>query len=160
MKPEMYRLPKDDSYRSTPSLQPKGKSAKQLPIILLVDDDPDDADLFWEALDQITCEVCLVRAGNGKEALQYLYLHQPLPSLIVMDLNMPVMDGKETINEILKERKFKGIPIVVLSTSRSEQDQQFFDQRHLAYFSKPASSAELTKIVRELVAVCLQRFEE
>lgn len=157
MKPEKHSLSNRDVYRNVSSSVPRGSAMEQRPLILLVDDDPDDVDLFSEALGHITCEVALTHAPNGKEALRYLYLHQFLPCLIVMDLNMPVMDGKEAIREILKERKFQTIPIVVLTTSSSQQDQQFCDEHRLAYFTKPSNSGDLTRIVGELVDVCLQR---
>ncbi len=90
--------------------------------ILLVDDDDDDQLLFKEAISEIATDVDCVSADNGLDALAHLRTVNPAPSLIFMDLNMPLMNGFECLEEIKKEERFKNIPVVIFSTSNNPQD--------------------------------------
>ena len=91
--------------------------------ILLVDDDADDQLFFLDALravnDAIVCDV----ANNGIEALEHLETTPPLPSLIFLDLNMPMMNGYECLEHIKKQRDFKDIPVVIFTTSSNPKDR-------------------------------------
>jgi CheY-like chemotaxis protein len=85
--------------------------------ILLVDDDPDDQDIFITVLREIQPTFEYKTVNNGVEALDYLMQTVPLPSLILMDINMPVMNGLDCLAEILKINELKSIPVVMLTTS-------------------------------------------
>ena len=90
--------------------------------ILLVEDDEDDQFLFIEALQKID-HVCLFAiANNGKEALNRLENASALPSIIFMDINMPVMNGIECLRKIKGNSFTKNIPVVMLSTSNKNMD--------------------------------------
>jgi CheY-like chemotaxis protein len=90
---------------------------KTLKTIFLVEDDHDDQEIFITALNGIKDVILFDVATNGKEALSRLRQSIILPSLIVMDINMPVMDGMECLKEIAKDSKINDIPIVILSSS-------------------------------------------
>jgi CheY-like chemotaxis protein len=95
--------------------------------ILLLDDDEDDQLIFKNALDGITGDINLIFAGNGLRGLEYLRsipALQPLPELIFMDLNMPLMNGFEFLAIIKRDPKFQHIPVVIFSTSDNPSDKQ------------------------------------
>lgn len=88
--------------------------------ILLVDDDEDDQDFFLSVLDRIDKFLECKTAENGREAIQYLTGEHRLPDLIFLDLNMPVMNGRQFLLEVKKEERLKDVPVIILSTSADE----------------------------------------
>src|SRR5687768_2595184 len=86
--------------------------------ILYADDDADDHFILKESFQKNGIEAEMVSAGDGREAMQYLENAQPgaLPSLIILDLNMPRMDGRQTLSLLKKHPYFSSIPVVILST--------------------------------------------
>ena len=85
--------------------------------LLLVDDDEDDRDFFLSVLDSIDSSLTCDTAENGSVALQYLSQQHARPDVIFLDLNMPVMNGKQFLTEVKKRDGLKDIPVIVLSTS-------------------------------------------
>src|SRR4249920_148287 len=85
--------------------------------ILLVDDDIDDQEIFISVLKEIQPGVEYVTAKNGLEAMDYLVQAVPPPTLIFMDINMPVMNGLQCLAEIKSIHEFRDIPVVMLTTS-------------------------------------------
>jgi CheY-like chemotaxis protein len=85
--------------------------------ILLVDDDLDDQEIFKTALSEVSQAVTCFTAGNGVDALEKMRNNPALPELILLDVNMPVMDGLETLKEIRNDEKLKQIPVVIYSTT-------------------------------------------
>ena len=98
--------------------------------ILLADDDDDDFLLTQQALAESRVANAVQRVRDGEELLDYLHRRAayaapapaPAPALILLDLNMPRMDGREALREIKQDPRLKQIPIVVLTTSRAEED--------------------------------------
>jgi CheY-like chemotaxis protein len=84
--------------------------------VLLVDDDEDDRDFFLSVLDVIDASLKCHTAENGSVALQYLIQQKVRPDVIFLDLNMPVMNGKQFLAEVKKRDDLKDIPVIVLST--------------------------------------------
>lgn len=121
----------------------------QNPLILIAEDDPDDAlmlkDAFWE-IDQ----TAVTFLDNGKlliEYIQQLLIAKKLPHLILLDLNMPVLDGRSVIKELKKREETKGIPLVVLSTSKNKDDiDSVIALGANEFFTKPASFSDLVNI--------------
>src|SRR5438105_2950452 len=111
---------------------------KKRHTILLVDDDPDDLELFTEAIKNNNPDLNVVHAFNGREAIDLLSVEKDLPCLIIMDMNMPVLNGKETIAAIKKLDSLHSIPIVVLTTSASETDQKYCDEFTVGMVTKPS----------------------
>lgn len=95
--------------------------------ILLVEDNPADANLF-DALFQETCDRCRFHvATDGEEALDFLFQRNkqenaPRPQLIVLDINIPKIDGKEVLQEVKSNPALRSIPVIVLTSSESESD--------------------------------------
>ena len=134
------------------------KVRNQVPI-LVADDDPDDCQMIREALQESRLLNELHFVGNGEELMNYLN-HQghfedqskhPLPGLILLDLNMPKKDGREALKEIKSDPKLRQIPVVVLTTSKAEED--IFRTYNLgvnSYITKPVAFNSLVQIMRDL----------
>ncbi|HTX47296.1 MAG TPA: response regulator [Solirubrobacteraceae bacterium] len=125
----------------------------QLPIkVLLVEDDPGDALLVREALadDERVDEISV--ASDGVYALEQLNDSRlPLPDLILLDLNLPRMDGRELLAEIKREPRFAPIPVVVLTTSDAESDVMRSYELHAnAFVTKPRDLNRFLSVVREI----------
>jgi CheY-like chemotaxis protein len=125
----------------------------QVPInVLLVEDDPGDALLVREALadDERVDEISV--ASDGVYALEQLNdSERPLPDLILLDLNLPRMDGRELLAEIKREPKFAPIPVVVLTTSDAEADVLRSYELHAnAFVTKPRDLNRFLNVVREI----------
>ena len=90
--------------------------------ILLVDDDADDQLFFVDAINELNSKLECGIANNGVEALQYLQNTPLLPSLIFLDLNMPLMNGFECLNQLKQIDKLKEIPVIIFTTSNHAAD--------------------------------------
>lgn len=90
--------------------------------ILIVEDDIDDQILFIETIHSIDPFFECDTVGNGAEGINYLLNTNTLPSLILLDLNMPLMNGYEFLENIKKMDAFKNIPVTIFSTSNAPQD--------------------------------------
>jgi chemotaxis family two-component system response regulator Rcp1 len=124
--------------------------------ILLVEDNPGDIRLLQEAFKEggLMCRLNITR--DGEQAMAYLrnegpYAQSPRPRLILLDLNMPRMDGRELLAEIKSERKFSRIPVMILSTSTDQEDiQRAYDLHANCYVPKPSdldSLVQLSKVI-------------
>lgn len=125
--------------------------------ILWADDDADDLLLMKDILSQTDHQFEIVEVTNGREALSYLHKSKEaghLPCLIILDINMPVMDGKETLAEIKRNDSFKNLPVVVFTTSNSELDKLFCKRMKVELITKPPSFNMLEKTVLEIVGLC------
>ena len=107
--------------------------------ILYVDDDSDDCIFLMESFAASPLNTDLVCASNGEEAIQYLNAEKDtLPSLIILDLNMPRKDGKQTLRDLKADPQFAGIPVVILSTSRNKIDKDVCTKLGaVSYLEKP-----------------------
>ena len=138
-----------------------GERRTTVPVTLLVaEDDPDDRALIREAL-QECCDIDRLHfVSDGEELINYLRGREdyadrranPLPRLILLDLKMPKKDGFDVLAEIRGDPKLRSIPVVVLSTSRSEADVvRSYDLGVNSYISKPHTFHELVQAMRTLV---------
>ena len=113
---------------------------------LLIDDDMDDQEIFVLALEKVDKEYQCIIANNGHEGLKYLNnKSNPLPSFIFLDLNMPLMNGKECLVEIKKHTYLKHIPVIIYTTSSLQDD--IIQTRKLGasdFITKPSSIPELS----------------
>lgn len=134
------------------------KPAKPVPI-LLAEDDPDDQYLIGEALDESGVGVELYVVEDGEDLLDYLnrrgkYANSeqyPLPRLILLDLNMPRLDGREALRLIKASPEFRRIPVVVLTTSQAEEDvYRTYDLGISGYITKPVSFTGLREVMKAI----------
>jgi two-component system, chemotaxis family, response regulator Rcp1 len=130
--------------------------------IFLVEDNRGDIRLIQEALKStaVPCEVVIAR--DGMEAMAYLqrqgeFAEAIAPDLILLDLNLPKKDGREVLAEIKTNDSLKHIPIIVLTTSRNEEDIcKSYDLHVNCYISKSRNLAQLFKIVQGIEAFWLE----
>jgi CheY-like chemotaxis protein len=125
-------------------------------IVLCVDDDPDDRELIRNAIFKVDPSYSVAYTTNGKEALRYLTtaLETELPCLVILDLNMPVMDGKQALIEIKKNLKLNEVPIVVFSTTSHPADLYFCQKYGVELVTKPDNFAQITTEVERLLQHC------
>jgi CheY-like chemotaxis protein len=107
--------------------------------ILLVDDDEDDRNLFFEAAGQVDQTITCIGAANADEALRYLNdTANPLPDFIFLDLRMPGLSGRQCLAEIKKDARLEPVPVIVYTTSRDVRESAELKQLGAAHFmSKP-----------------------
>ena len=124
--------------------------------VLYVDDDPDDRMLLSDAFREASPDFETIEVGSGAEALKYLQERSSsdLPCLVILDLNMPGMSGKEVLLEMRKSEKLRELPVVVFTTSSNPVDKKEFAALGIDMITKPASFAELTKMVKKLTNYC------
>jgi len=124
--------------------------------ILIVDDDPVDVRLTMEALRESKVVANIESVHDGMEALAFLrregeYSQAMRPDLILLDLNMPRKDGREVLSEIKADPELRRIPVVILTTSKADQDViQTYDLGANAYVVKPVDLDQLTSIVQKI----------
>ena len=124
--------------------------------ILLVEDNPGDVLLTQEAFKRAKIRNNLVVAPDGDVALKILnkedgYEDAKTPDLILLDLNLPKVNGKEVLEQVKTSDRLKRIPIVVLSSSKAEQDiNQSYDLHANSYVTKPINIQKLATIVQSI----------
>jgi CheY-like chemotaxis protein len=124
--------------------------------ILVVDDDDADALMIEEALAAAETQARVERVTDGREALDYLrregrYAEASRPDLILLDLNMPRMDGRETLAAIKTDEQLKAIPVVIRTTSGAAPDiVASYQQRANAYVTKPFGLDDFEATVRQI----------
>jgi CheY-like chemotaxis protein len=125
--------------------------------ILYVDDDQDDLALFREAVRAVDSHHLIVEAFDGLHALELLQQmrsRSELPCLIVLDINMPRMDGKQTLVALQKDEVLASIPVVLFSTSSSQLDKAFSETKRVELISKPFEFEALYRTVGRLLSYC------
>jgi CheY-like chemotaxis protein len=128
-------------------------------VILMADDDPEDCLLAREALEESRLVNQFMTVGDGEELLEYLQ-HRgryadpetaPRPGLILLDLNMPRMDGREALAAIKADSRLRSIPIVVLTTSKAEEDVlRSYDLGANSYITKPVTFDSMVDVAKTL----------
>ena len=127
--------------------------------ILMADDDPDDRLLTKRALEQNNIVNDFRYVEDGEQLLDYLYHRgkysdhndSPRPGLILLDLNMPRKDGREALSEIKKDDSLRRIPIVILTTSKEEEDiLRSYDLGVNSYITKPVTFQGLVDAMRTI----------
>jgi CheY-like chemotaxis protein len=127
--------------------------------IVLADDDPDDRQLTEDAFSENRLANQLHCVEDGEELMDYLHRRgkfeslrsDPLPGLILLDLNMPRKDGREALKEIKADPSLRRIPIVVLTTSKAEEDiVRSYDLGVNSYVTKPVTFKSLVELIKVL----------
>ncbi len=133
------------------------KTEGKMITIVLADDDPDDRQLTGDAFSENRLANQLHCVEDGEELMDYLHRRgkyesmrkEPLPGLILLDLNMPRKDGREALKEIKADPSLRRIPIVVLTTSKAEEDiLRSYDLGVNSYVTKPVTFKSLVELVK------------
>ena len=128
-------------------------------VILLVEDDPEDQKLTRRALRQSKLRNNLFVVDDGEQALDYLYQQgefadsesAPRPDLILLDLNVPKLDGRAVLEKIKQDPNLRRIPVVILTTSSQEEDiLRSYDLGVNSYITKPVRMDGFVKAIKEL----------
>ena len=121
-------------------------------FILCIEDDENDSVRTEKAISEINPELDVFISRNGIEAIELLNRKKNhLPCLIFLDVNMPQMNGRETIAAIKSIPELKNIPIVVLTSSTSKLDKYFFERHGATFISKPKQYAELKQKIQQVI---------
>ncbi|MGB8493901.1 MAG: response regulator [Candidatus Acidiferrum sp.] len=124
--------------------------------VLLVEDNPGDCRLVREALADYKLKLEVKEAHDGEAAIAFLHREGEFrgarrPDLILLDLNIPKKDGREVLAEVKVDRRLKQIPVVILTSSKAEEDiLRTYELHANCYISKPISLEQLQKVVRQI----------
>jgi DNA-binding response OmpR family regulator len=118
-------------------------------VVFIADDDPDDRELFAEAVAEINDQIVCVTASNGQDALKLLQKNeQLLPDFIFLDLNMPRISGKQCLTELKKIDRLKLVPVIIYTTAKIDDDMKEMKKLGAAYFLiKPNKFDELVNAI-------------
>lgn len=120
--------------------------------ILLVEDDPDDVDLLQAAFKKAHIAFHMDTIMQGDSVLPHLNTHSPLPDVIVLDLNLPRMHGREVLKMIKTSSSFHNIPVAILTTSSSIADREFCQQAGAEVFlTKPTTVEGFQDITKAIL---------
>jgi CheY-like chemotaxis protein len=126
-------------------------------VVLYADDDPDDVALVQEAFTRYSDNVELVTATDGFEALSYLTglgNFDPAPCLVILDINMPRLNGKEALKKIRDLNRFSETPVVLFSTSSLPHDKEYAHRFGAGFITKPLNVRQIEAIAEEFVSHC------
>ena len=124
--------------------------------ILLVEDNPGDVRLTKEILKESKVRNNLIVLDNGEDALAFLcrrgkFENAVQPDLILLDLNLPKKDGREVLAEVKKSPELRRIPVVILTTSKADEDVlRTYDLYANCYISKPVGLEQFVKVVKSI----------
>lgn len=124
-------------------------------FILLAEDDEDDQELIRMAFEKVTARHNFVVVNNGQEAINMLSYQPNLPCLIILDLNMPVLNGIQTLKVLSEDPKYQKIAKVILTTSDSDDNKKMSYSNGAAdYFVKPSTLPELVATAEKILLYC------
>ena len=125
--------------------------------ILYAEDDSDDLFMVQQAFEQYNGSINLLHTSNGFETLEklnMLKIANRLPCLIILDVNMPGMNGKEALIRIKQSNDLQKIPVVLFTTSSSEGDKAFANKWDAAFITKPLMYSELEELAKTFLNLC------
>lgn len=132
--------------------------ANKAKIILYIDDDSDDREILADALERAGEGVELLFAENGHQAFDFLAEQQknnrPLPCLIILDLNMPLLDGKQIFEKLKDDVVLSKVPVLIFTSSEKTQDRAHFSDQSIPFFTKPFNVENMTRVVNEMLTIC------
>src|SRR5690606_16589234 len=114
-------------------------------LVLYADDDADDVDLMMEAFSKFS-RMSVLTKKDGLEVLHFLnemIKESHLPCLVILDINMPRLDGKETLKRLRKIEALNEVPVVLFTTSSSPEDEKFAHKLNAGYLIKPMDTSQL-----------------
>lgn len=126
-------------------------------VVLYADDDIDDVSLIDEAFKQYSKNVTLVSVSDGFQALSYLknsIEFNMIPCLIILDINMPRMDGKEALKKIREIDALSDVPAILFTTSSQPVDVHFANKYQAGFITKPLNYSQVDLIVNQFIDHC------
>jgi CheY-like chemotaxis protein len=130
---------------------------------LLVEDDASDTRLAVMALKRANARLQIHTVKNGADAIAFLQSEPPFekrsrPDMVVLDLNLPGVDGREVLTMMKDIKELNNIPVIVLSTSSYEKDIEYCQKMNVsAYLTKPAYFEEYDKLIKQVERICSDR---
>jgi CheY-like chemotaxis protein len=126
------------------------------PVILYAEDDFDDFESLKDAVAQLTDQYDLIQAKNGTEVVDLLEndMAETHPCVIILDLNMPIMNGKEVLAWLKKDDRYKNIPVMVFTTSSRDEDLKLCQTHKCTFFRKPTLYRDLLHIAQTMLDMC------
>ena len=120
--------------------------------ILLVEDNPGDVKLTQMALENAKVINNLHIVNNGKEALEFLFSEKQIkPDIVLLDLNLPVIDGREVLKKIKEDSNLKRTPVVILTSSKAEEDIiKTYDLHANCYITKPIDLEQFLNVIKTI----------
>ncbi len=134
----------------TQSLPPKS-------LVLYADDDPDDIQLLSEAFEVYSNDLELMTFTDGIELLRFIETVDPFhvaPCLFILDINMPLLNGKETLRRLRRLDSFADVPVVLFSTSSLPADAAFAKNFNAGFVTKPLHTNQVHLIIDEIIEHC------
>lgn len=126
-------------------------------ILLCAEDDPDDIEMFCQMVKELNSNITVIHSLNGKQLLHHLQeltLSNTLPCLITLDINMPVMDGRETLEQIRANNRWKNIPVVLYTTSPQMINADLQAKYNISIFQKPDNMHDIKSVVTKILSLC------
>lgn len=144
-----------------PPIMTKYTTAKN--IVVYADDDPDDIELVEDAFRQFANNVELITFNDGSQALSYLKTiseADAVPCLVILDINMPVLNGKETLIRLRQLEKFTDVPVVLFTTSSMPLDKSFAGHYKAGFITKPLGYEQMEMITKEFIDHCSEETQK
>ena len=132
-------------------------------IVLYADDDPDDLELVQDAFFRYAQNVDVVTAGDGQRVLSFLRglgEEDPAPCLIILDINMPGLNGKETLRHLRSMDRFELVPVVLFTTSSMPGDRTYAEQYGAGFVTKPLDLAQMEVITELFIDHCADEIKK
>jgi CheY-like chemotaxis protein len=139
------------------------KSATPKNIVLYADDDADDLELVRDAFSRYANNVEIVAVKDGSRALSYLQNlteDDPTPCLIILDINMPMLNGKDVLIRLRQMKRFESVPVVLFSTSSQPQDAQFAQKYDAGFITKPLDYGQMQYITEQFIDHCTEEIKK
>jgi CheY-like chemotaxis protein len=120
-------------------------------FVMVVDDDPEDREIFCETIQSIDPAIKTIVASDGIEAVEYLNKRTSLPDFIFLDVNMPKMDGRECLASIKTNSDFNDITIIMYSTTESPTEILKYKSMGAQFLQKPSNISSLSRSLEEVL---------
>ncbi|RYF87137.1 MAG: response regulator [Chitinophagaceae bacterium] len=132
-------------------------------IVVYADDDTDDIELVEDAFRQYTNNVEVITFRDGSQALSHLRNlsdADPVPCLVILDINMPVLNGKETLVKLREMDRYEDVPVVLFTTSSMPIDKSFAQHYKAGFVTKPLGYEQMEMITREFINHCTEETQK
>jgi CheY-like chemotaxis protein len=132
-------------------------------LVLYADDDPDDLQLVREAFSKYASNVEVMTVNDGLEALSFLKglaQHDPSPCLVILDVNMPRLNGRETLKQLRKMDRYDEVPVILFTTSSLPVDKEFADKHKAGFMSKPLNARQMDLITDQFIEHCTEEIRK